>query len=81
MPVGYNYKKVSVTSSGTVFYYYDMNAFSFLTFSESIKPYGWTYYDSDVDYQGYSIFYFRKGNSLIGMAWIGYDRVIYGKIR
>ncbi|HBY21352.1 MAG TPA: hypothetical protein DEG71_10185 [Clostridiales bacterium] len=81
MPVGYDYKKVSVSSSGTVFYYYDMNAFSFLTFSESIKPYGWTYYDSDVDYQGYSIFYFRKGNSLIGMAWIGYDRVIYGKIR
>jgi len=81
MPVGYNYKKVSVTSSGTVFYYYDMNAFSFLTFSESIKPYGWTYYDSDVDYQGYSIFYFKKGSSLIGMAWIGYDRVIYGKIR
>ena len=80
MPVGYDYKKVSVTS-GTVFYYYDMNAFSFLTFSESIKPYGWTYYDSDVDYQGYSIFYFKKGSSLIGMAWIGYDRVIYGKIR
>jgi len=81
MPVGYDYKKVSVSSSGTVFYYYDMNAFSFLTFSESIKPYGWSYYDSDVDYQGYSIFYFRKGSSLIGMAWIGYDRVIYGKIR
>ena len=80
MPVGYDYKKVSVTS-GTVFYYYDMNAFSFLTFSESIKPYGWSYYDSDVDYQGYSIFYFKKGSSLIGMAWIGYDRVIYGKIR
>jgi len=80
MPVGYDYKKVSVTS-GTVFYYYDMNAFSFLTFSESIKPYGWTYYKSDYDNQGLSIFYFRKGSSLIGMAWIGYDRVIYGKIR
>jgi len=81
MPVGYDYKKVSVTSSGTVFYYYDMNAFSYYSFSESIKPYGWTYYKTDFDYQGYSIFYFRKGNSLIGMAWIGYDRVIYGKIR
>jgi len=80
MPVGYDYKKVSVTS-GTVFYYYDMNAFSFLTFSESIKPYGWSYYKTDYDYQGYSIFYFKKGSSLIGMAWIGYDRVIYGKIR
>ena len=80
MPVGYDYKKVSVTS-GTVFYYYDMYAFSYASFSESIKPYGWTYYKTDFDYQGYSIFYFRKGNSLIGMAWIGYDRVIYGKIR
>ena len=81
MPVGYDYKKVSVTSSGTVFYYYDMNAFSYYSFSESIKPYGWTYYKTDFDYQGYSIFYFKKGSSLIGMAWIGYDRVIYGKIR
>ena len=61
--------------------YYDMYAFSYASFSESIKPYGWTYYKTDVDYQGYSIFYFRKGSSLIGMAWIGYDRVIYGKIR
>ena len=80
MPVGYDYKKVSITGT-TVFYYYDMYAFSYASFSESIKPYGWTYYKTDVDYQGYSIFYFRKGSSLIGMAWIGYDRVIYGKIR
>ena len=80
MPIGYDYKKFSITGT-TVFYYYDMNAFSYTSFSESVKPYGWSYYKTDVDYQGYSIFYFRKGSSLIGMAWIGYDRVIYGKIR
>jgi len=81
MPVGVNYKKFTKSSDGsTVFYYYDMNAFDYLTFSQLISPYGWLYYDIDIDSEGYSIFYFNKGRSLIAMGWVGIDRVICGNI-
>ena len=81
MPVGVNYKKFTKSSDGsTVFYYYDMNAFDYLTFSQLIRPYGWLYYDMDLDSEGYAIFYFSKGRSLIAIGWVGIDRVICGNI-
>jgi len=80
MPVGVNYKD-SFTSSGNAYYVYGVNDIEYSSVNTLFTANGWVYYKTVYLDNGDPMFVWRKGNSLVMLTWIGYDRVICGSIR